>query len=104
MSPDASCDIEKNVIVDNKIGLVCFDAKSKKKGTFKLKGKNLIYGNQTQSQDVDLPSKTIEVDPEFTDAAAGDFSLESRDAKGMGLTDPEIIQTLWKKWKRVSTE
>jgi len=97
--PKALFDIEENVIVDNNVGFRRFSPDYDGKGTIDVNGKNLVYRNKTQSKGVDLSSKTIEVNPEFTDADAGLFSLESREAGKMGLTDSEIIQTLWKKWE-----
>ena len=44
--------------------------------------------------------KTTRTDPQFSDPGNGLFSTPER---GFGLTDPEALQALWKKWKAATS-
>ena len=93
--------VKNNIIADNeKTGFAVFEEGSTK---FKV-GKNTFYGNGTPSTDFDLPSATLEVDPQFSDADNGNFSAGNKAVKSAehGLTDPGIISTLWKKYEELA--
>jgi len=50
---------------------------------------------------MDKTANSIIADPDFVDAENGNYSLKSGPAlqQKQGLTNPEIIKTLWKIWK-----
>ena len=41
----------------------------------------------------------MDVKPEFIDAADGNYTITDPQLKGIGLSDPEAIYYLWKKYK-----
>lgn len=89
--------VKKNIIAGNeKTGFAVFEEGSHK---FNV-GKNTFWNNGTPSIDYDLPSSTIEEDPAFRNPALGNFTPGNSniESAGHGLTDPEIISTLWKKY------
>ena len=92
----ADIEIEDNIIAENKTGVTGFSAEKGKEADISIDGKNLLYENATESQDADLPSKTITKAPEFSDPDAGLFKSS---IKSMGLTAPNVLQELWKKWQ-----
>ncbi len=89
--------VKNNIITDNeKMGFAVFEKGSPK---FKV-GKNTFHGNGEPATDYKLPSSTIVEGPNFSDAANGDFSPGNNTVKsaGHGLTDSELISSLWKKY------
>lgn len=92
----AKLDIEGNIISDNEKGVVGFSAEKGKNANVKVSGANVVSGNKVESEQANLPSKTKNTDPGFKDAGSGLFRSET---KGMGLDDPEAMQTLWNKWQ-----
>ena len=99
LADTADVDVENNIIVENERGIVGFSADKGKTPSIKLRGENMVYGNTTQSEGIKLPSEMIGLDPQFTDPDAGLFAAGASEAKGMGLTNPADMQTLWKKWQ-----
>ncbi len=92
----AKLEIEGNIIADNEKGLVGFSAEKGKEPSISINGKNLVYGNKTDAEKIELPAKTIQDDPQFTDPDAGLFKTNTKD---MGLEDPKALQALWNKWQ-----
>ena len=93
--------VKNNIIADNsKTGFAVFEDGSTR---FKV-GKNTFYENGQPSTDYKLPSSTIVEDPNFADPDNGDFTVGNKTVKaaGHGLTNPEIISTLWKKYEELS--
>ena len=93
--------VKNNIIVDNvKTGFAVFEDGSNK---FKV-GKNTFHGNGEPSTDYKLPSSTIAEDPNFADPDNGDFTVGNKTIKtaGHGLTNPELISNLWKKYEELS--
>lgn len=95
----ATVDVENNVIVGNERGIIGFTAEKGETPSIKLRGENIAYDNSTQTEGIKLPSELIGIDPEFKNPESGQFAVKESAAKGMGLTDPEALQTLWAKWK-----
>ena len=63
--------VRNNVISANQRGIIVFEDL----GTPRLDvGSNTFWGNETAAEDFELPSDTIETDPDFRNAADGDFS------------------------------
>ena len=92
----AKLEVEGNIIVDNEKGLVGFSAEKGKEPSISIRGKNLVHGNKTDTEKIELPAKTAQDDPQFTDPDAGLFKTST---KGMGLEDPKELQALWNKWQ-----
>ncbi len=93
--------VKNNIIADNeKTGFAVFEAGSNK---FKV-GKNTFWNNGTPSTDFDLPSSTLEADPQFADPDSGNFSVGNSKVKSAkhGLTNPDAISTLWKKYEELT--
>ncbi len=93
--------VKNNIIADNeKTGFAVFEEGSTK---FRV-GKNTFYGNGEPSTDFDLPSSTLKEDPQFTNPDKGDFSVGNSKLKSAqhGLTNPESISALWKRYEELS--
>ena len=93
--------VKNNIIADNeKTGFAVFEEGSTK---FRV-GKNTFYGNGEPSTDFDLPSSTLKEDPQFTNPDKGDFSVGNSNVKSAkhGLTNPESISVLWKRYEELS--
>ena len=94
-----SCRIEvaNNIFAGNKkTGFVVYEGNNKR---FRV-GKNTFWENGTPSIDFKLPSSTLEADPQFTNPDKGNFAVGNSKIKSAkhGLTNPEIISNLWKKY------
>ncbi len=103
MDTRGSCRIEvrDNIIAGNtKTGFAVYEGGHNK---FKI-GKNTFWNNGSPSTDFDLPSSTVEEDPGFADPEHGNYTVGNssvRKAKH-GLTDPDIIERLWKQYKEAN--
>jgi nitrous oxidase accessory protein NosD len=94
--------VKNNIIANNeKMGFAVFEEGSPK---FRV-GKNTFHGNGVPAEDFDLPSSTLEEDPEFADASNGDFTVGNSTVNSAehGLADPAVIGALWKKYRTVGT-
>lgn len=94
----AKVDAEGNMIVDNEAGILGFSDEKGKETSISLNGKNLLFGNKLESENIKLPSKTVREDPRFEDPENGLFASP---AKEMGLENPEELRKLWEKWQAV---
>ena len=106
----ASCKlkIDKNSFVDNPTALIRYEGKWKSSSRGATIGENHYYKNKKDH--VDLVGNKIEIilsgDPKFKDPEQGDFSLKKSSVLGSkgnviaGLTNPEIIRTLWKAYTK----
>ncbi|MDF7823220.1 right-handed parallel beta-helix repeat-containing protein [Pontiellaceae bacterium B12227] len=92
----AKLDIEDNIIVENEKGIVGFSAEKGKTPSVSVDGKNVVFGNKTEVENIDLTSKTIKKDPRFSDDDSG---LYKTSLSGMGLEDPAALKKLWIKWQ-----
>jgi nitrous oxidase accessory protein NosD len=92
----AKVETEDNIIADNEKGVVGFSSEKDNDPEIDINGKNLIFDNKTAFENADLPSKTIEKDPAFSNPDKGLFKSS---VNGMGLENPEKLQTLWIKWQ-----
>ena len=97
--PD-ECHIKNNILLQNK--LVGWNhtlrMECRKSNT------NIFWENQLQKK-FEIPQKDAQfINPEFKDAANGDFTIGNTavQSAGHGLTDPATIQALWKKYKESS--
>lgn len=61
-----------------------------------------MYDNKAQAEGIKQPSEMIGLDPQFEDPDSGLFTLKASGAKGMGLSNPEALQALWKKWQEAT--
>ena len=92
----AKLKIEGNIIVDNEKGFVGFSAEKGKTPSVSVRGKNLVSGNKTEAENIDLTSKTVTKNPRFSDPDDGLFKSA---VAGMGLEDPAALQKLWMNWQ-----
>lgn len=92
--------INNNILTDNPRGLIVFMEDGESRHGLKI-GPNTFWQNKTDTENCDKPEGSLTVDPLFTDPTNGDFSLQSGPASEarQGLTDPEVIQSLWRKWQ-----
>jgi parallel beta-helix repeat protein len=99
IADSAKLDMKDNVIIGNERGLVGFSSEQGREPSIELNGKNLVHGNTVESEKIELSSRTLKIDPLFSDPGTGLFTITEGDAKEMGLTDPTDMQVLWKKWQ-----
>jgi nitrous oxidase accessory protein NosD len=94
-----SCEIEvkNNIFVGNQSGFTVYEGGNNR---FNI-GKNTFWKNGKDSTDFKLSSSTLAENPKFGNPEAGNFSVGSSKVKsaGHGLTEPEVISTLWKKYQ-----
>jgi beta-lactamase regulating signal transducer with metallopeptidase domain len=96
--PQARLVVGGNILMDNVRGIVI----QKKEGQvdpiqFKLE-KNIFWGNKTDLENWEQ-SGIEKSQPVFADAAQGDFTLTDEKMKGQGLSDAQIIKSLWGKYQ-----
>jgi hypothetical protein len=54
---------------------------------------------------MDKPQRSIAADPQFADPNHGDFSVRGpAQEQSHGLTNPEIIMQLWRRYERLQSE
>lgn len=92
----AQLKIENNIIAENGQGIAGFAADEKTEPSVRVKGRNLLHGNSTESERAVLSSGTLRNAPEFSDPDDGLFRSPAKD---MGLEHPEEMQQLWKRWQ-----
>ncbi len=94
--------IRDNVLARNQGGLAVY-----KEGTenYNVIARNTYWSNTTDFENVEKPAGSLTADPQFADPNHGDFSVRgpAREA-GHGLTNPQIIRELWKKYERLQRE
>lgn len=94
--------VRNNVISSNQRGMIVFEELGAPRMTV---GANTLWGNRAAAEDFELPSETIEAEPQFVDAGAGDFSraMAGTESAPHGLSDPAVISALWPRWQAVSS-
>jgi len=95
--------IKNNIIAGNEeTGFAVYEGGNEK---FRV-GKNTFWNNGTPSTDFNLPRSTIEEDPKFEEPGAGNFAAGNKvvEKAEHGLTDPEPISRLWKKYVELDAE
>jgi len=67
-------------------------------------GPNSFWSNAADTENVEKPRGSFEVDPRFQAAEQGDYTTQAEEltASKQGLTDPSIFVELWKKWDKLS--
>jgi hypothetical protein len=88
-------DVRDNLIVDNGRAFALFE-ESPGPNRNQI-GTNGIAGNRSEPQNLQLGPQVVPVQPEFRNAALGDFTrVDSSNAvSGPGLTDPQPFSGLW---------
>jgi len=103
ISDTAKLGIKNNIIANNERGVVGFSSDKGKEPSVRLRGENIAYGNNTQTEGIKLPSELIGLDPQFEDPDSGLFATGASNAEGMGPTNPTDMQTLWNKWQEATS-
>lgn len=83
-------DVERNLLANNSRGIVLFKEAGRNRNSI---GENASVGNKTETEGFEQQPKMRKVEGEV---AEGEFAMEG--AKGFGLSDPERIKPLWKRW------
>jgi len=94
--------IRNNVLAKNQRGIALH-----KEGTedFNVLAENAYWGNATDVENMDKPQGSIAADPQFADPNHGDFSVRGpAQEQSHGLTNPEIIMQLWRRYERLQSE
>ena len=102
ISDTAKLKVENNIIMNNGLGISGFYTEKGNEPSIKLRGENIAFGNEIQTEGIKLPTELAGIDPQFEDPDSGLFASTADDAKNMGLADPEAIETLWKKWQEAA--
>ena len=99
MRDSCSLLIRNNILHGNTRGLALFEEIGKNSNTI---GKNTFWQNEVDAENFRKTANSIEADPGFADPENGDFSLRPGPAleHKQGLTNPEILKTLWKRWQK----
>lgn len=94
-SSDSCFNIQDNIIYENTAGIRVIDGKNGHKNL--VLGKNTFWRNDSDTENVKNIGKVIHEDPDFRDAANGDFAARSQKIKyeKQGLTKPGSIKFLW---------
>jgi nitrous oxidase accessory protein NosD len=95
--------VKNNIFAGNTRGFVLFAEAGKNEVSL---GRNDFWKNETTVENIDLPDGSLQVDPQFVAADAGDFSARATEltAGGIGLTDAGAVSGLWKKWSVIAAE
>ena len=98
-----SFQIRNNIFTNNERGWIMF-----KEGESNNNGcqMNTFWKNKTDVENFEKTANSILENPNFADAANGDFSLRPGTASDnkQGLTNPEILKKLWEKYKNPGTQ
>ena len=60
---------------------------------------NVYWNNKADTENCDKGDGAIGAQPDFIDAAGGNYKMTDAAFKGMGLSDPEKLYFLWKKYQ-----
>ncbi len=93
--------IRNNVLAKNQRGLALF-----KEGTedYNVIAKNTYWANATDVENMDKPQGSVTADPQFPDPNHGDFSVRGPvQEQGHGLTNPQVLKDLWKRYEQLKT-
>jgi len=93
--------VRDNVFSDNPKGFVLVAETGRSRVTL---GQNTFWRNAQDTENVERPAGSLTVDPQFADAAEGDFAPQAEELKQahQGLTDPSALAGLWRKWRELS--
>ena len=89
--------LDGNVFADNTRGIVVFESVKEDRIT---PGNNTLWNNATDTENWSPPDGWSRDDPTFVAPDQGRFGSAS-DAATHGLTDPDVIERLWKRWQAI---
>lgn len=103
MRQSCSLKIRDNIFQGNERGWIMFEEDGKGGNTVY---RNTFWKNKVDAENFQKTGNSILADPEFVDAANGDFSLKPGPALEykQGLTNPEIFKKLWTQWQNYVEE
>jgi parallel beta-helix repeat protein len=97
----SSITVKNNIFQENAKGIVLFAEGGN--NLVKLQ-KNTFWGNQNNSENIDLPPDSHLIDPKLSNADRGDFTVQAEELKAanQGLSDPAKFVGLWEQWQSIS--
>ncbi len=100
MRSSCSLLIRNNIFQGNERGWIMFEEEGRGGNTVY---KNTFWKNKVDDENFKKTADSIIAEPVFVDAANGDFSLKPGPVQEneQGLSNPEILKTLWKRWKEL---
>lgn len=96
--PQARLTILGNVLMDNVRGVIIQQKEGEVDPVLSKIGKNVLWNNTTDTENC-RSEDTIRQQPDFVDAAGGNFTLTDEAFKNMGLKDPKTLFLVWQKYK-----
>jgi len=101
MRDSCGLSIRDNIFSGNERGWILFKEGGRNGNTVY---RNTFWRNKIETENLNKTTDSITADPGFVDAENGDFSLRTGLAlkQKQGLTNPDIIKKLWKRWQNRS--
>lgn len=94
--------IENNIFVNNLCGIKLIPEGGKDNNTI---GNNIFRDNKKATEDIDVKTDQTDIDPQFNDPANGDYTSQNETVmeQKQGLTNPQVLKTLWEIWQKNKT-
>jgi bla regulator protein BlaR1 len=97
--PFAELNIQGNVLSSNERGVIVHQEEGKSDPVQSKLASNVYWKNKTDVENIEKGDGAINAQPDFVDAANGNYKLTGETFKNVGLRDPEKIYYLWKKYQ-----
>ena len=97
--PQAQLDIQGNVLMNNTRGIIVQQKEGQVDPVRSKWANNVYWNNKADTENCDKGDGAIGAQPDFIDAAGGNYKMTDAAFKGMGLSDPEKLYFLWKKYQ-----
>ena len=97
--PYAQLAVRNNVLMNNLRGIIVHQEEGKSDPIQSKFARNMYWKNQTDVENCEKGDGAMDTEPEFIDAANGNFKLSNPEYGSVGLREPETLYYLWKKYK-----
>lgn len=97
--PYAALMVRGNVLANNERGIIIHQEEGKSDPVQSKMAHNVYWKNKTDVENIEKGDGAMDAQPDFIDAANGNYKLTGETFKNTGLRDPEKIYYLWKKYQ-----